>query len=331
MGREIYQTEPIFRQQVDECCEMLQPLLGLDLRLILYPNPAQTETATAQLQQTALTQPAIFVVEYALAQLWMSWGVRPVAALGHSIGEYVAATIAGVFSREEALSLVAARGQLMQQLPAGKMLAVPLAEAQVLPLLDEQLSLAAVNAASTCVVSGSAPAIDNLQQHLSAQGVESRTLHTSHAFHSPMMEAVLQPFVQRVQQIRLQPPQMPFVSNLTGQWITAEMATAPSYWAKHLRHTVRFAEGLQQLMQPLAQILLEVGAGTTLSSLARRQAPASKHVILSSLRHPQQQQSDLALLFESLGQLWRAGVEVDWQGFYRHQQRSRLPLPTYPF
>ncbi|MDV2992198.1 MAG: hypothetical protein N4J56_001852 [Chroococcidiopsis sp. SAG 2025] len=331
MGRQVYETEPRFRQQVDECCEMLQPLLGLDLRSILYPHKSQIPTATAQLQQTALTQPAIFAIEYALAQLWMSWGVRPVAAIGHSIGEYVAATIAGVFSLEEALSLVVARGQLMQQLPAGKMLAVPLAEAQVLPLLDEHLSLAAVNAPCSCVVSGTGEAIDRLQQHLSAQGVESRVLHTSHAFHSPMMEAVLAPFGQRVEQVRLQVPQIPFLSNVTGTWIATEMATAPSYWVKHLRHTVRFAEGLQQLMQPPGQILLEVGAGTSLSTLARRQAQVSKPVVLSSLRHPQQPQSDLMLLFESLGQLWFQGVEVDWQEFYRHQQRSRLPLPTYPF
>ncbi|PSM49382.1 polyketide synthase [Chroococcidiopsis sp. CCALA 051] len=331
MGREVYETEPRFRQQVDECCEMLQPLLGLDLRSILYPHDSQTATATAQLQQTALTQPAIFVVEYALAQLWMSWGVRPVAALGHSIGEYVAATIAGVFSLEEALSLVAARGQLMQQLPAGKMLAVPLGEAQVLPLLDEQLSLAAVNAPNTCVVSGTKEAIENLQQRLSAQGIESRLLHTSHAFHSPMMAAVLVPFGQRVEQVRLQVPQIPFLSNVTGTWITTEAATDPSYWVKHLRHTVRFAHGLQQLMQPPGHILLEVGAGTSLSTLARRQAQASKPVVLSSLRHPQQQQSDVALLLESLGQLWLHGVKVDWQGFYRPQRRSRLPLPTYPF
>lgn len=332
MARELYQVEPTFQEAVDACADILKPLLGLDLRHVLYPSEEQVNEASQQLQQTAITQPALFVIEYALAQLWMEWGVRPVAMLGHSIGEYVAATLAGVFSLEDALALVTARGQLMQQLPAGAMLAVPLPEQEVQPLLGKTLSLAAINGSSLCVVSGEADAINVLQHQLAAQGVECRLLHTSHAFHSAMMEPILEPFTELVKNISLQPPQRPYISNVTGTWITAAEATDPRYWARHLRQTVRFADGLQELLKEPAQILLEVGPGRTLSTLARRHPDkAPEQIVLSSLRHPQESQSDVAFLLQTLGQLWLAGVQVDWSGFYTHERRLRLPLPTYPF
>ncbi|MHC5719490.1 MAG: acyltransferase domain-containing protein, partial [Nostoc sp.] len=181
MGRELYETETIFRKQVDYCCEILKSHLKLDLRTLLYPHQ-QTEAATEQLQQTHLTQSAVFVVEYALAQLWIAWGIHPSAMIGHSIGEYVAACIAGVFSLEDALVLVAKRGQLMQQLPSGTMMAVSLSEQKIQPMLGEKLSLAAINAPDMCVVSGLEKAVDDLQKRLTDQGVDCRPLHTSHAF-----------------------------------------------------------------------------------------------------------------------------------------------------
>ena len=332
MAWELYQVEPTFREQVDACSDILNSHLGFDLRQVLYPSAEQTEAAQQQLQQTAITQPALFVIEYALAKLWMEWGVCPAAMIGHSIGEYVAATLAGVFSLEDALALVTARGQLMQQLPSGSMLAVPLSEKEVQPLLDKTLSVAAINGPSSCVVSGPTPAIEALQNQLADQGIDFRRLHTSHAFHSQMMEPILQPFIERVKQVNLEPPQIPYLSNVTGAWITAQEATSPSYWAAHLRQTVRFAEGLQDLLTEPAQILLEVGPGWTLSKLARRHP--DKHpeqVVLTSVRHLQQNQSDMPFLLNTLGQLWLSGIRVNWSGFYAHELRYRLPLPTYPF
>nr|MDZ8169265.1 SDR family NAD(P)-dependent oxidoreductase [Nostoc sp. CmiSLP01]MDZ8283300.1 SDR family NAD(P)-dependent oxidoreductase [Nostoc sp. ChiSLP01] len=326
MGKELYQTEPVFQEQVDFCCQLLQPHLGLDLRSVIYPNESESKAAAEKLQQTDITQPALFVIEYALAQLWMSWGISAQAMIGHSIGEYVAACLAGVMSVEDALRLVAARGRLMQQLPFGAMLSVPLPEAEVRGLLNENLSLAASNAPALCVVSGTNDAIDALQNQL--QGIECRRLHTSHAFHSSMMEPILEPFEKEVSKVKLNPPKIPFISNVTGTWITAEQATDPNYWAKHLRSCVRFLEGISTLLQEPNRILLEVGPGHTLSTFAKKH---SEPIALSSLRHPQEKHPDVAFLMNTLGKLWLSGVNVDWSGFYAHERRHRLPLPTYPF
>ncbi len=332
MAREIYQTETVFREQVDYCSEILQPLLGLDLRHILYPSEEKIDEASKQLQQTAISQPALFVIEYALAKLWQSWGVQPVAAIGHSIGEYVAATEAGVFSLEDALSLVAARGQMMQQLESGAMLSVPLPADKVKSLLGTELSLAAINQPLQCVVSGSTSAVDALQNQLAAQGIECRRLHTNHAFHSQMMEPILEAFVERVKKVTLNPPKIPYISNLTGTWITVTQATNPDYYAQHLRSTVLFAQGVEKLLATPEQVLLEVGPGHTLSTLAKRHPDkAAAQTVLTSVRHPQEKQSDNRVLFTTLGQLWLAGVKVDWFGFYSQEEYYRLPLPTYPF
>ncbi|MBW4500874.1 MAG: SDR family NAD(P)-dependent oxidoreductase [Scytonema hyalinum WJT4-NPBG1] len=331
MGKELYQTEPIFREYVDRCCLILRPLLDLDLRSVIYPQESDTETAQEKLKQTSLAQPALFVIEYALAQMWMSWGISPSAMIGHSIGEYVAACLAGVMSLEDALTLVAMRGRLMQQLPSGSMLSIPLSEAEVKPLLNENLSLAASNAPSSCVVSGTHAAIDELSERLIAQGLEYRRLHTSHAFHSQMMEPILQAFIAEVKKITLNPPQIPFISNLTGTWISAQEATNPNYWASHLRQTVRFADGISVLLQEPNRILLEVGAGRTLYTFVKQQAGGTQQAILSSLRHPKEEQADVAFLLNTLGRLWFFGVSVDWSNFYASERRHRIPLPTYPF
>ena len=332
MAQELYQTETTFRAQIDSCSELLIPHLEVDLRHILYPQPEKIETATLKLKQTAIAQSAIFVVSYALAILWQEWGVSPQAMIGHSIGEYVAATLAGVFSLEDALALVAKRGQLMQQQPPGAMLAVSISEQECQTLLGDRLSLAVINGLSQCVISGPIEAIDTLQQQLSEQKVESRRLHTSHAFHSQMMEPVVEPFIEYIKQLPLHPPEIPYISNVTGTWITAEQATDPNYWAKHLRQPVRFAEGIQNFLRDRSQILLEVGPGRTLSSLAKRHPDkADEQILLTSVRHPQEKRSDLDFLLNTLGQLWLAGVRVDWEGFYSHEKRYRIPLPTYPF
>jgi acyl transferase domain-containing protein len=332
MGRDLYQVESTFRDQVDRCSDFLKPLLNLDLRHLLYPTVEEAEAAVQQLQQTAVAQPALFVIEYALAQLWQSWGLRPQAMIGHSIGEYVAACLAGVFSLEDALALVAVRGQLMQQLTPGAMLAVPLSEQEVQPLLGKGLSLAVVNDPSHCVVSGRADAVEALKNQLAERGVHCLPLHTSHAFDSEMMEPLLGPFTERVKQVSLSAPQIPYLSNVTGSWITADQATDSNYWALHLLSCVRLGEGLQQVLKDPETILLEVGPGRTLSTLALGHPDSSaEQVVLTSLRHLQDIQSDVEFLLTTTGKLWLTGVEVDWSRFSAHEHRHRLPLPTYPF
>lgn len=330
MARELYETEPTFALQVDRCCELLKPHLGLDLLPVLYPSDPLAEIAAQQLKQTAITQAALFVIEYALAELWMSWGVRPFSAIGHSIGEYVAATIAGVFSLEDALAIVATRGQLMQQLKSGAMLSIQLSEPEVQQELGEQLSLAAINAPNSCVVSGTHEAIEALHKQLEEKGIASRKLHTSHAFHSPAMQPIVEPFTQLLRKVKLNPPKIQFISNVTGTWITPQQATDPNYWAQHLLKPVRFSSGLVELCSQPKRILLEVGPGRTLSTLAI-QHQIAQSVVYTSLRHPQEQQSDVAFLLDTLGKLWLSGVTIDWSGFYAHEQRHRIPLPTYPF
>ncbi|NET64240.1 MAG: alpha/beta fold hydrolase [Moorea sp. SIO1G6] len=317
MGLELTHEISTFCDLIDRCSELLKPHLGIDLRHVLYPKQEQTNQATEQLKQTTITQPALFVIEYALAQLWMSWGVRPQAMIGHSIGEYVAACVAGVFSLEDALSLVALRGQMMQQLPGGSMLAVPLPEQEVESLLGQELSLAVINGPSQSVISGPTDAIALLQNQLDQQGLEYRRLHTSHAFHSKMMEPILDSFTNQVKQVSLKPPQIPYLSNVTGTWITAEQAVNPRYWAQHLRQTVRFSQGVQQLLKQPETILLEVGPGRTLSTLTKRHSQkAVEQLVLTSVRHPRQEQSDLSFLLTTVEQLREAGVSVDWDGCY---------------
>ncbi len=329
MGRELYETEPLFRQELDRCIDWLEPHLGLNLRAVLYPADAQVEQAARQLEQTALTQPALFAVEYALARLWMSWGVCPQAMIGHSLGEYVAACLAGVFTLQDALALVATRGRLMQQLPGGAMLAVSLSEQEMQPFLTEHLSMAAINEPSRCVVSGPREAVDELEQQLAGLEIASSRLHTSHAFHSEMMDPILEPFTEQVKKITLNPPKIPYLSNVTGDWIRAAEATDPNYWAMHLRQTVRFAQGVRELQKEPERVFLEVGPGRTLSTLAKNSD--RQQAVITSLRHPKDQQSDLAVILEALGKLWLAGISIDWAGFYANEQRQRVPLPVYPF
>ncbi len=332
MAAGLYRSEPFFRQQVDLCAEKLRPHLGLDLRTVLFPTPARTTEATQQLNQTALVQPALFVVEYALAQLWLAWGIQPQAMIGHSIGEYVAACLAGVFSLEDALLLVAARGRLMQQMPPGAMLATPLPEREMAGRLGPALSIAAVNDPASCVVAGPVADIEALESQLRAEGVLGRRLHTSHAFHSALMEPILDAFTTQAAKVQRNAPDLPYLSNLTGDWITAEQATDPAYWAQHLRRTVRFSDGLATLLREPGRIFLEVGPGHTLSQLVKRQ-PAYEpgQLVLNSVHHPQENLDDEAVLLAALGKLWLAGINIDWPKFYGAERRHRVPLPTYPF
>lgn len=332
MGMELYDSEPSFKKEIDLCAELLTTHLGFDLRSLLWANNPEGDDIVHELNQTVITQPALFVMEYALARLWMKWGVRPAALVGHSIGEYSAACIAGVFSLEDALALVAFRGRLMQELPVGAMLAVPLTPEQLWPLLDDSLSLAVVNAPSSCVAAGETAAVEQLERRLAREGVASRRVQASHAFHSAMMEPMIGAFTERVRQVSLQPPRIPVLSNLTGTWITAQQATDPHYWSRHLRQTVRFSENIQELLKLSDATWLEIGPGQTLQTMVRQhlQNPAER-TISSSMAHPRQRRPGHLFLLEALGGQWLSGVKVDWRAFYADEQRRRIPAPTYPF
>jgi natural product biosynthesis luciferase-like monooxygenase protein len=333
MGRGLYDHEPTFRKHVDACSRWLEPLLGFWLPNVLFPPAGEEADAMERLKQTHITQPALFVIEYAMAMLWMEWGLQPRAMIGHSIGEYVAACLSGVLSVEDALALVEARGRLMQSVAGGAMLAVPLPADECSAYAAEfSLSLAAVNGPESCVISGPHDSIDRLEEALTARNLACRRLVTSHAFHSSMMESILSEFAGICRGIRFGRPDVPYISNLTGTWVTESDLISSDYWVRHLRQTVRFSEGVRELIKDPDWILLEVGPGRTLSTFARwNPYRATGQVVLNSMRHPSDPGSDEAFLLMTVGKLWMAGVGFYWPGFYRHEQRKRVPLPTYPF
>ncbi|HSF41149.1 MAG TPA: SDR family NAD(P)-dependent oxidoreductase [Thermoanaerobaculia bacterium] len=328
----LYQNEPEFRRAIDHGAELLRPALGLDLRKLLTPGEEDREAAEGRLSETWLAQPVLFLVEHALARLLMHWGLKPQGLLGHSLGEYVAACLAGVFSLEDGLRLVTVRGRLMQQLPGGAMLALPLAEPEARALAQGELALAAVNGPQRTVLSGPAAAIAEVEETLTRRGVECRRLATAHAFHSAMMEPAVEPLARQLAGVRLAPPEIPFLSNLTGTWIEDGEATDPAYWVRHLRETVRFGDGLAEALRLDAAALVEVGPGRTLSQLARRHPNRQPdHLVVSSLGETAGSTAEVTALLDSLGALWCGGVEPRWQEVHAHERRRRVPLPTYPF
>ncbi|HEX9671404.1 MAG TPA: amino acid adenylation domain-containing protein [Thermoanaerobaculia bacterium] len=332
MARQLFEHEPLFRHELEECSRLLAPRLGVPLERVLYPDPGEEEAAAALLAEMRVAQPALFAVEHALARTWMALGITPQAMLGHSLGEYVAACLAGVFTLEEALALVAERGELMQQAPAGAMLSVPLPAAELAPLLPPGVVVAAENAPAVTAVAGSAEAITTLEAMFAGRGVECRRLHVGVAAHSPLMEPIRERFVARVAQARLRPPQIPFVSNLTGRWITDAEATDPAYWGRHLCQPVRFTAGLATLLAGSRAALLEVGPGRTLSTLAGQHPDvAAERPLLASLGHPQEKGEPLQRFLAAAGRLWLAGARIDWVALDAGRGRRRVPLPTYPF
>ncbi len=329
MGQHSYQRFPVFREALDECANLLEPHLAADLRDVLFAS--DDENNRQQLQQTRWAQPALFAIEYSLARWWMSLGIVPEAMIGHSIGEYVAATLAGVFSLEDALGLVAARGALMQSLPAGRMVAVPLPEADCQELTSERVSIAAVNAPSLCVMSGDTEAIAHLESQLTARGIDSHSLHTSHAFHSAMMEPILEEFGTRVESVSRNAPEQRFLSNVTGTWIRDEEARASDYWCRHLRATVHFSRCVSNLLQDNETILLEVGPGNTLASLAQQhfQGPSGPRP-LASWPGPKDSTPDDEFLLNTVGRIWLTGHRPGWESLFAEGSR-RVRLPVYPF
>jgi acyl transferase domain-containing protein len=332
MGAQLYGAEPEFRKWVDECASILKSLLPKDLREVMHPQAAEAEDAQKLLTSTSFAQPALFTIEFALAKLWMSWGIQPDAMIGHSIGEFVAACLGGVFSLADALRLVVTRGRMMQDLPSGSMMAVRLPESELRSCLSAEVSIAAINSPALCVVSGPTPAIEKLEKSLNERGVMARRLHTSHAFHSPMMNPVVGPFTEVVKQISLRPTSIPYVSGVSGAWVTEEQTVSPQYWASHLREPVRFADGLASLATLESAVLLEVGPGITLNTLAL-QHPAMKsgQTVVNSLPDVSRATSDTESLLNALGRIWVVGVQPNWKSFHKGERLHRVSLPTYPF
>jgi amino acid adenylation domain-containing protein len=335
MGRDLYESEPVFSDEIDRAATFLAPRLGLDLRRVLYPAAGGEEEAARNLARTAVAQPALLAVEVALARLLGSWGVRPQAMLGHSLGEYAAAVLAGVFTFEQSLDLVAERGRLIEQFSGGDpgtMLAVPLSEAEITPYLDGEVHLAALNAPSLVSVAGPAAAVAELTSRLAAEGIIALPLQVAFAGHSPQTEPAMVPFQARVAAVGPKAPEIRFVSSSSGTWIGEAEAADPAYWARHMRQPVRFSDGVESLRTEPGMVFLEVGPGAGLAPLLRWHLDSpDERPVIAAMRQPKDTSSDVAALFGSLGRLWVSGVRVDWQSFYAGQGRHRVPLPTYPF
>ena len=326
MGEGLYRGEAAYREAIDRCAEYLSDQIGCDIRKVLFGDDGN------EINETRLTQPALFVTEYALACLWRQWGVVPKAMLGHSIGEYVAAHLAGVMSLEDALSAVALRGRLMQACPPGAMAAIHLPQAELSTMLPPGVEIAAVNGPELCAVSGPPERLDVWLKTLAAKGVQSAPLRTSHAFHSALMEPALPGFIDGLTKLSLSAPTIPYVSNLTGGWITTRDATSPEYYAAQLRRPVQFLAGVRTLLSDPSLLLLEVGPGTTLQMMARLIAGSGRsNQIASSLPHPKERRADQELMLETTGRLWQSGVPVNWRGLHAAAAPTRVPLPTYPF
>jgi acyl transferase domain-containing protein len=329
----LYDSEPTFRYWLDHCAEVLRTELGTDLRTVLYPGhevrPAGIDLAAllgrrddeATIDRTEVAQPLVFAVEYALARLLLSWGVRPAGLLGYSVGEYVAATVAGVFDLHDALTLVARRAQLIQALPRGAMTVAMLSEAELVPLLDG-LALAAVDGPALCVAAGPVPAVERLEKRLAAAGVAALRATARHAFHSPMLAPIREPLTELVRGLRPRPPSIPFLSNVSGTWITDAEATDPGYWARHAVATVRCHDNLAAMWADPDALAVEVGAGRMLGSLAVQHPDrprAGEPPVWGTAPGPDG--DDVTTLLTTVAALWQAGAEIDWPGHWSGGRR----------
>ncbi len=330
MARDLYETEPVFADWMDRGLAHLQPKLDYDLRAIWLPSKSGLQAADAALKRPSVQLPLIMMTEYALAQLFQSWGVRPAALIGHSMGENTAAALAGVMSFEDCINLVHLRGQLFDSVPAGGMVSVPLSAAALAPYLGEGLDLASDNAPELCVVSGSDAALNALVERLSKDGVECQRIAIDIAAHSRMLEPILDRFDTHLRQMTLNAPQLPIISNRSGQVLSAQDAVDPAYWVAHLRNTVQFRLGIETLKRDAKRVFMEMGPGRAMSSLAQANGVAAGQVI-PALRHPEQSVGDDAWHMTSIARLWACGVTVDWAQIWGDAPRRRVPLPSYAF
>jgi amino acid adenylation domain-containing protein len=329
MGFELYKHEPVYKAAIDECAELLEKYIQLDIRNIIYPETASDE-ANAKLKDTKYTQPALFVTEYALAKLWINWGITPTILCGHSVGEYVAAHISGVFSLEDGLKLISNRGKLISDLPSGDMLSVRSDYEHVAKLLSGDLSIAAINSPKACVVAGPADQIAAFIQVLDQAEIANKLLFTSHAFHSSMMDPILGEFKKIVSEVSLSIPKIPIVSTVTGNPLSDEEAINPDYWASHLRKTVQFSKAIETILNEDSPLFLEVGPGTVTSTLIK-QIAALNSKTTKSISSLNSNEEEYFSILTALGQLWNNGVEPIWDHFYANQKRSIVSLPSYQF
>jgi acyl transferase domain-containing protein/NAD(P)-dependent dehydrogenase (short-subunit alcohol dehydrogenase family)/acyl carrier protein len=332
MGKSLYQTQPVFRRTLDRCNELLRPYLDRSLLSVLYTSSDAETDAQELLHQTAYTQPALFAIEYALCALWRSWGIEPGALMGHSVGEYVAACVAGVFSLEEGLMLIAERGRLIQELQRpGKMAAVFQADAMVAEAIvpyQATVAIAAVNGPENTVISGDAQDVDRVLQALKSNGVRYQVLDVSHAFHSPLMDPILDPFEQAAAKVGFAEAQIDVISNVTGHLVDGPQISSAAYWRRHLRSPVLYRDAVQKLYAEGYRIFLEVGPHPNLLGMAGACIDSQKATLLPSLRRGQ---DDWRQILKTLGRLYVGGAAVDWERFDKDYSRRKLPLPTYPF
>jgi acyl transferase domain-containing protein/acyl carrier protein len=328
MGRQLYETQPTFRKTLDRCDEILRPYLQQSLLSVLFPR----SDVASPLNETAYTQPALFALEYSLAELWKSWGIVPDAVMGHSVGEYVAACVAGVFSLEDGLKLIAERGRLIQSLPQnGMMAAVFTNEVRMNAILAPyigQVAIAGINGPENIVISGTREAVQAVLQELASQGINAQPLQVSHAFHSPLMASILDPFEQIASSVQFQAPRIPLISNLTGQILKHQEIPNATYWRQHLREGVRFYASIKTLHEQGYEIFVEMGPSSTLVGMGKRCLPDGTGTWLTSLKKGQ---PDWPQLLSSLGELYVRGVKINWTAFDQDYQRHRIALPTYPF
>lgn len=329
MGHDLYQNEPVFKDAVDKCFSLLQGTIHSGLKEIIFADPEDPQSVE-RIKNTLYTQPALFILEYAMAQLWMSKGIRPAILMGHSIGEFVAAHLAGVFSLKDALTLISERARLVSSAPHGQMLSVRIEEEQLKAILPAGLSIAAVNSKKLCVVAGPEDAIAKFTEELSQKGIPARLLLTSHAFHSLMMDDIVEPFKVVVKSVTLNKPVKPLVSTVTGTWLSEAQATDPEYWAQHLRSTVRFAAALDTVTEDDSRLLLESGPGNILATLARQHTAGKSISILSGFEQ-NDTLTEYHSLLKALGQLWLNGIEPNWEATYLGQNRKKIDIPTYAF
>jgi iturin family lipopeptide synthetase A len=330
MACDLYQAEPYFRKTVDECCAIATRYTTLDLM-----GAWMGDGGRQLIDETAYTQPLLFIVEYATAKLLMHWGIKPDLMIGHSIGEYAAACISGVFALEDAIRLVVKRGALMGSLPeGGSMLSINADEPTISPLLAgmEGIDLAAINGVSSLVIAGTDSAIEGFSEKLTNLSIGWRKLRTSHAFHSFLMDGILAQFEEEVSSVRLREPNIPYVSNLTGELLSFAQINDPAYWSAHLRNTVQFSRGADTLLHRGKACFIELGPGRTLTDLVGSSlSKGNEHVLVNVLRHRKQEINDQKYLIEKLGQLWLSGIGIDWDAYYEGQSRNKLPLPAYTF
>jgi acyl transferase domain-containing protein len=333
MAAELHEYESVFREAFDECAALAAPVLGLDLREVLYRHAdgSARRVAADRLATIGIGQPAVFAVEYALAALLRAWGIRPAAVVGHSLGAFAAACVAGVVDLAEAVRLVVRRGALLQSLPAGAMLAVRLRPEELAPLLPPGVSVAAVNGPAQCTVAGPADLITALVPELTAKGVDVRVLSIATAGHSPLVESVVDQFREYVAGMPLRSAELRVLSDTTGTWTHPDDLAQPEYWATHLRAPVRFSQALSTLAAAPERVLVEVGPGRTLATLARQHPDTATLRAVQVLPHPLDDVPDLASVLGAAGRLWTLGVPLDWRAFDDGRRGRRVVLPTYPF